>query len=252
MENEKLEIAWLYPDMLNLHGDRGNIQAFEKVANDLGITVNITKIEDYDDDINFENTDIILVNPGELRVIKKVIESLQRQKDNLEDYINKNKYIVLIGTSGTVMAKSTYKLDGTVIYGLGYLDMECTQREYIYGDDIYFELENEDKTEIIGSQIQVIDTSLNECAPLGKVKYGLGNNGKKHEGARYKNIIFTNCLGPVFVKNPHWVEIIIKEAMKNKNVVIEKKLVEEAYEIESKSNDAIKKFIASKQLQKGD
>jgi len=194
MENNKLNLVWLYPDMLNLHGDRANVQAFEKVAEKLGLKINVEKIEDYDANIDFENTDIILVNPGELKVIKTVIESLNRQKEKLEEYINKNKFIILIGTSGAIMAKKTKRLEGTEIEGLGYMNMECTQREYIHGDDIYFELNDDSKTEIIGSQIQVIDTKLNEDIALGNIKYGLGNNGKSTEGAKYKNIIFTNGL----------------------------------------------------------
>jgi len=194
MENNKLNLVWLYPDMLNLHGDRANIQAFEKVAKELGLEVNTQKIDDYDTNIDFENTDIILVNPGELKVIKTVIESLGKQKEKLEEYINKNKFIILIGTSGAIMAKKTKRLEGTEIEGLGYMNMECTQREYIHGDDIYFELNDDSKTEIIGSQIQVIDTKLNEDIALGNIKYGLGNNGEGTEGAKYKNIIFTNGL----------------------------------------------------------
>ena len=246
MEKNKLNLVWLYPDMLNLHGDRGNIQAFEKIAKKLDLEINIQKIDDYDSNIDFENTDIILVNPGELKVIKTVIESLKKQNKNLDEYIQKNKFIILIGTSGAIMAKKTTRLDGTEIEGLGYLNMDCTQREYIHGDDIYFELDDNSKTEIIGSQIQVIDTKLNENIALANIKYGLGNNGDGTEGAKYKNVIFTNGLGPIFVKNPWWAEKIIKEAMKNKGIEIANSINKSEFEIEINSNESIKKFIKSK------
>lgn len=246
MGKNKLNLVWLYPDMLNLHGDRGNIQAFEKIAKKLDLEFNIQKTDDYDSNIDFENTDIILVNPGELKVIKTVIESLKKQNKNLDEYIQKNKFIILIGTSGAIMAKKTTRLDGTEIEGLGYLNMDCTQREYIHGDDIYFELNDDSKTEIIGSQIQVIDTKLNENIALATVKYGLGNNGDGTEGAKYNNVIFTNGLGPIFVKNPWWVEKIIKEAMKNKGIEITNTIDKSEFEIEINSNESIKKFIKSK------
>jgi len=246
MEKNKLNLVWLYPDMLNLHGDRANIQAFEKVAKKLELEINVQKIEDYNTNIDFENTDIILVNPGELKVIKTVIESLNKQKEELEKYINKNKFFILIGTSGAIMAKKTKRLSGEEIEGLGYLDMECSQREYIHGDDIYFELNDENKTEIVGSQIQVIDTKLNDDITLGNIKYGLGNCGDGSEGAKYKNVIFTNGLGPIFVKNPWWAEKIIKEAMKNKGIELDNKIDEAEFEIELKSNEVIKEFINSK------
>ena len=249
MENNKLNLLWLYPDMLNLHGDRGNVQAFENVAKKLGIEINVERLEDYDATIDFEKTDVILVNPGELKVIKKVIEKFQDKKEAIEAYINQNKNIILIGTSGAIMAKETERLDGSKITGLGFLDMSCKEREYINGDDIYFEL-NDEKTEIVGSQIQVIDTQLHKDIALGTIKYGLGNNGNGTEGAKYKNVIFTNCLGPVFVKNPWWAEKIIKEAMKAKGFEIGKNIDETEYELELNSNKAIKEFINSKLKEK--
>ena len=36
------------------------------------------------------------------------------------------------------------------------------------------------------------------------------------EGARYKNLIYTNCLGPVFMKNPWWTEDIIRRIVMQK------------------------------------
>ena len=43
----ELNILWMYPDVLNLHGDRGNLMAFEKVCKMLGVKANITKVERY-------------------------------------------------------------------------------------------------------------------------------------------------------------------------------------------------------------
>ena len=67
-------------------------------------------------------------------------------------------------------------------------------------------------------------------------------HGKMDEGARYKNAIFTNCLGPVFVKNPWWAEEIIKD-------IIVKKLTnkqKEEYDLENKSFETTKRFIKEK------
>lgn len=68
-------------------------------------------------------------------------------------------------------------------------------------------------------------------------------HGKNDEGARYKNVIFTNCLGPVFVKNPWWAEEILKNVILNKqNKIIAK--VE--YDLENKSFETTKRFIKEK------
>ena len=76
----------------------------------------------------------------------------------------------------------------------------------------------------------------------------MGNRGFKEgdEGAKYKNVIFTNALGPVFVKNPWYTEHIIKEAMLQKGITIETRIDEKEFEIELESAKCIKQFIDKK------
>ena len=80
---------------------------------------------------------------------------------------------------------------------------------------------------------------------FGKLIYGMGNNEKetKNEGAKYKNVIFTNALGPVLVKNPWYAETLIKEALAQKGIKIETTIPREDFEIELNSLECIKKFI---------
>ena len=35
--NNEINLAWMYPDILNLHGERGNAQSFKIVADKLNI-----------------------------------------------------------------------------------------------------------------------------------------------------------------------------------------------------------------------
>lgn len=67
-------------------------------------------------------------------------------------------------------------------------------------------------------------------------------HGKMDEGARYKNVIFTNCLGPVFVKNPWWAEEILKDIIVRKITNNQK----QEYDIENKSFETTKRFIKEK------
>lgn len=248
MESNELNIVWCYPDILNLHGDRGNLMALRRIGELLNIHVNINKIESYDEKINFKEADILFFSVGELKVVSNIVEALKKQKNDLEEYIEKGGIIIVIGTTGSVFAQGTVKTDGTYIKGLGILNMKCVQKEQIYGNDIIYNILDDEKHEIVGNQIQIVDIFLNDNIALGQVSYGYGNNGKadKTEGAMYKNVIFTNSLGPLFVKNPWYAEEIIKKAMKNKNIIIEKVIDESYYEIERKSMECIKKYIKKK------
>lgn len=244
---EKLNITWCYPDILSLHGDRGNIMALKKVAEMLNIEVEINRIDNYDDLIDFKKTDILLFNPGELKTVPNIIEALKKQIDDLKEYVNKNKVLIVIGTTGAAFGKEIVKLDSTKIEGLGLLDMVTYERENILGDDLIIKLKDND-IELNGSQIQVIDTKLDSNIELAKVEYGYGNNGyeNKLEGAKNNNLIFTNMLGPLFVKNPWYAELLIKKAMENKKVNIKEKISKESFDIEYKSLEAIKKYNEEK------
>lgn len=243
---EELNITWAYPDILNLHGDRANIQALEKVGKLLGLKVNIKKVENFEDEIDYENTDILFFNPGELKSVEYIINTLEEDRKELKKYIESNKVVIAIGTSGAIFSKRIVRINNGELIGLGFLDMTCTERKDIVGDDLILQLDDDMK--LNGSQIQVIDTSLNSAEAFADVIYGYGNDGyeQKQDGARYKNLIFTNMLGPLFVKNPWFGESIIKTAMKNKKVNIDKQIDESEYEIEMKSMKAIIEFNENK------
>lgn len=239
--NNEINVAWMYPDVLNLHGERGNAKALEIVSKKMNINLNIDRIDNIDEIIDFEKYDILLFNSGELKVINALSNILNGQIEKLKSYVESNKIILVTGTTGALFANEINRLDGTKFNGLNIFDMDISERDMVIGDDLYFEFEN---MEIMGSQIQMIDINLKNTNPLGKIKYGYGNNGLDTEGARYKNAIFTNELGPVLVKNPWMAEYLIKLALENKNIEYEKNKID--YEIELKSLESTKEFINKK------
>lgn len=243
----KLTITWCYPDILNLHGDRGNIMALERVGKMLDLDVEVKKIENYDEDIDFENTDILFFNPGELKSVEYIINALERQRKELKNYIEHNKYIIAIGTTGAVFSNRITRIDKGELVGLGFLDMNCKERETIVGDDLICTVKDTN-IKLNGNEISILDTTLNSDIEFAKVSYGYGNNGYdvKKEGARYKNLIFTNLLGPLFVKNPWYAEKIIKDAMRVKKIEVEDEIEEKFYDIELKSMKAIEDYNENK------
>ena len=91
-----VNVAWMYPDILNLHGERGNAKAFELVSKKMGVKLNIDRIDDIDSNINYENYDILLFNAGELKHIEKVKERLENDIDKIKEYIKNNNIIKII------------------------------------------------------------------------------------------------------------------------------------------------------------
>lgn len=255
MAKNELNITWLYPDLLDLHGDRGNVMALKRIGEDLGLKVNVNRVDNLEDEIDFDSSDIIMINPGEVKLVKEIVNSLNKQKKELDKYIDENKIILVIGTSGAAFGKTLELQDKTEIKCLGYFDMFSKEKDRVYGNDMfyYFEPEDEKEMQIVGSQISIVDFELNEKdEALAKLEYGRGNNTKlpdKTEGARYKNLMFTNALGPILVKNPWFALYLIKEAMSKKNVKFsEAELAKLNFDMEKKALSSIRKFITNKEL----
>lgn len=208
MDKMQISIGWMYPNCLNLHGERGSVQALKRVGENLGLEVQIRRIDDFNDTVPFDQLDLLFFGPGELKVLGYICPALQKQRKALEAYVNRGGYILAIGTTGLLFGKETLREDGSTFNGLGLLDMTGKERKFVFGDDLHFRLSGS-KQEIFGSEIQMAD--VHAANPLGELLYGRGNNADGTEGARYKNLIYTNCLGPVFAKNPWWAEDIIKD-----------------------------------------
>lgn len=240
MEKPIINLLWLYPNLLNLHGERGSVQAFVRAGENLGVQINVKRVEDFNDKIDFDSADLIMLLPGELKELQFIKPALEKQKKELCNYIENRGYIIAIGTTGMLFGKKTVRENGDVLEGLGILDIEGKERKYIRGDDIHFRI-NSSKQEIFGSQIQAVDCTASN--PLGTILFGHGNNGEGNEGAVYKNLIFTNCLGPVFVKNPWWTESIVKDIMLKKYLGVEQK---KENALENASFDSCLKFTKRK------
>ena len=204
----KLTIAWMYPDILNLHGERGSVQALIRTAENLGLEAELLRVEDFDDPIPFEKIDLMLFLPGELKTLGVIREALRPQEERLRSYVEQGGTLVAIGTSGLIFGKRITRLDGSALEGFGLLDLNAAERKYVWGDDLHLCI-RESKQELIGCQIMMADVEA--AQPFGRTLYGRGNNGSGAEGAQYQNLIYTNCLGPLFVKNPWFAEDLIRK-----------------------------------------
>lgn len=243
-----LNITWLYPDLLNLHGDRGNLMAFEKIGKKMGLEVKINRIDTFAQEIDFVGSDIIFLNAGELKTVSSVVENIKKYGNAVYDYVEAGKPLIAIGTTGAVLIDQTKRSDGSVIPGLGIIHGEAIERKAIYGDDLHFSLLEDESFELMAVQIHLIDFFLMDSnEALGKLIYGKGNNDQDiTEGGKYKNAIFTNALGPVCVKNPWYTEKIINDALKAKGLAPAAPIEEDFFTIERNSFQAINAFIKQK------
>lgn len=226
----KIKIAWLFPDTLYLHGERGNILALERFAKLAEVKTEVEQI-DFKSDFHPLDYDVIFCPPGEISSFDAIVKKLMPLKDDLVQFINSGKVLLATGTSMAIFGKDILRTDGSVIRGLDIVKYHTVEKEAVYGDDNYFEAEyNASRMEILASQIQMADFISDGASPFGKLIYGYGNTGTdKKEGFVLKNSIFTNCLGPVLVTNP-WLTIEIIKVLTGKVIVFDDHLERASFE----------------------
>ena len=218
---QTIKVGWLFNNMFNLHGDRGNLLAIRAEAERRGYRVEVEQINLDTDIFNPLDFDFLFCPPGEIEHFEAVAAYLEPHRQELITYIETRPMLVT-GTTVALFGETIARNDQSTIRGLGIIEIESRENHAVYGDDLYYSCQyNGKEMEIVGSQIQMIDLDIKEESPFGRLKYGYGNNGEtKFEGIISGKGMFTNTLGPVLVCNPWLTEEIINLIEANKNLPI--------------------------------
>jgi len=244
-DSRSLHILWMYPDVLDMHGDRGNAMAMLQYSNLLKLPCTIRKCVHLTDDIPFDWADLMLFPAGDLACMEDISKALLPFKAQFEAYAARGGMIYAIASTGSVLAKKTTMLDGHSYEGLGLLDMEMNQRKTVFGDDLW--IKTSDDMELVGNEIQTADTRLGPTQePFAHVIYGRGNCGGSDEGARSGNVVFTHLTGPVFTKNPFFIETVLKACAESAGIPADTTLDKADVALELASLEDIKTFIREK------
>ena len=210
----KLTIGHLYPDLLNLYGDRGNIQCFRKRLEWRGMEAEIIPFLS-GDTIDFSKLDIVLLGGGSDREQELVCGQLQNIRKDFQAFVE-NDGVVLAVCGGFQLLGNYYKTETKTIEGLGILDIttewapERLIRNIVLNSPLF-------DTPVVGFENHGGRTHIGTHTPFGKVFYGLGNTGKSgYEGVVYKNVIATYLHGPLLPKNPHVCDYLLERALKRK------------------------------------
>lgn len=212
----ELNICHLYPDLLNVYGDIGNILVLKYRAEQRGIKINVSNVS-IKDSFPIDKYDIALFGGGqdyEQSIVSK--DMVETKKDDLTKYIEKGKVLLAICGGYQLLGKYYTTPEGEKLDGLDILDI------YTEGGDIRFigntVIKNEEFNETyVGFENHSGRTYIGNLKPLGKVIAGYGNNGEdQEEGCIYKNTFCTYFHGSLLSKNPELADRLLSTALKNK------------------------------------
>lgn len=211
-----IRIAHLYPDMLNLYGDRGNIIALTERMKARQIDVHTDAIT-MGKSFNADDYDILFIGGGQDFEQDVLLDDLKKGKDTEINKAIHNGTVMLAICGGYQMLGKYYKTyDGKMLEYMGALDFYTEgKEERMIGNYAY---KTKEGIEVVGFENHSGRTYLGKgVEPLGKMIKGFGNNGEDGtEGVRFKNTFGTYSHGPVLPKNPDFADLLISKAIENK------------------------------------
>lgn len=211
----KLTILHLYPDLLNLYGDRGNIECLKKRLIWRGIDAEVRTYTCDDSGFSLKDVDIVFIGGGSDREQKIVCNRLLEHKDELQSFVEDGGSLVAV-CGGYQLLGKYYKLEDETIPGLEILDIYTEQGKKRLISNIVLESEFIDQ-KIVGFENHGGRTYIGSHKPLGKVLFGNGNaDNAGAEGVVYKNVVATYLHGPLFPKNPKLCDFVLTNALKHK------------------------------------
>ncbi|MGE5509046.1 MAG: type 1 glutamine amidotransferase [Chitinophagales bacterium] len=216
----KLVIAHLYPELMGIYGDRGNVLALARRASWHGYDVEVRHLA-RGDRADLAACDLLVLGGGQDKEQIVVCEDLQgclgtELKAAIEDGL-----VVLAICGGYQLLGHYYQPHkGERLPGLGVFDAytEAGPERFIGNVLISSPVLTGAEPTIVGFENHSGLTYLGEgCQPLGTVVKGRGNNGQDGtEGAIYKNCFGTYMHGPVLPKNPRFVDHLLTLALERR------------------------------------
>ena len=215
----EISICHLYPDILNLYGDRGNILAMKRRLEWRGISARITEIS-IGKSLEPEKYDIFFIGGGQDFEQEILLKDLHSGKSGaVKEAVESGKTFLTICGGYQLLGKYYKTWDGGEFEFIGALDLYTVgQKERMIGNYMFVCDPSDGGATVVGFENHSGKTYLGVgVRPLGTVVAGNGNNGEdKTEGARYKNVFCSYSHGSLLPKNPVLCDCILKTALSAK------------------------------------
>lgn len=215
MSERTIRIAHLYPELLNLYGDGGNILVLKKRLEWRGIGCEVVEVH-VDDRPSFSDVDIAFIGGGSDREQRIVCEHLLAEQAELSAFVEDGGALGAV-CGGYQLLGHSYLMGDEKVQGLSLVDLYTDRGSPRLIGNIAIESRICERP-IVGYENHGGRTHLGSgVEPLGRVVHGHGNDGESgFEGCLYKNVVGTYIHGPLLPKNPGVADFLISRALERK------------------------------------
>ncbi|MDQ2940956.1 MAG: glutamine amidotransferase [Chloroflexota bacterium] len=210
-----LRIAHLYPSLLNVAGDGGNVTAITQRGAWRGIPTEVVPVE-LGDTPDFTTFDLILFHGGQDVEMQVAAADLGFKAPSLRDAADQGVVIFAVCAGLQLLGHRYIPSVGAPMEGAAILDLETRggAQRFMQHAAVEVMLGGETGT-VVGFENHSGLTQLGPGAsPFGTVVAGAGNNGQDGtEGAVRDHVYATYLHGPVLPKNPWLTDQLIRIAL---------------------------------------
>ena len=216
-----LRVLHLYPNMMDLYGDSGNLQILKYRAEKRGIKLKIDGHTVTDSAPDFRKYDLIFLGGGSDKEQKVVARDILQYTQDIKSAYENGVFILTI-CGGFQLFGQSYKDAGDhLIEGLGlfdfYTESSTDKRQRCIGNIVIETTLDSETVKLVGFENHGGQThDVNQ--PFGRVLVGNGNTFQNsHEGMMTENFIGTYLHGPLLSKNPELSDFILRKLLARKS-----------------------------------
>ena len=211
----ELNIVHLYPDVMNLYGEYANLAVLRRHLEAMGVTVTVRAVT-CEDAPDVTDADFIYMGAGAERGQKYVLEQLLPHAGGLKAAVEAGAVALFTGNAMETLGQSVTDAKGKVWPALGLADFTTVETGRRDPGDVIAHTPLLERPAV---------GFMNKCSvthgitsPLfDRLSLGFGNEADKGaEGYADCNVFATHLTGPVLVKNPDFVDLMIRRIFEAK------------------------------------
>lgn len=219
-----LKICHLYPTLMSVAADRGNLYSIKKRCEWRGIGVEVEPVY-VKQTPDFTQFDILLFHGGADREMELASRDIQFKGPALQEAAEAG-VVFLAVCAGYQLLGNYYKpSQGPELKGVGLIDFytEGGSTRFMTHMALECKFDYRGKNVLVGYENHSGRTYLgSNTEPLGRVIAGWGNNGKDgYEGVHYKHVYGSYLHGPILPKNPWFTDYLITQALERRYGAVE-------------------------------
>lgn len=214
-----LRLVHLYPDLMSVYGDRGNVLALARRAEWRGIELTVLELT-LGDSLDPQDADLIFFGGGQDREQAVVSPDFLAQKGQaVREAVESGAALLSVCGGYQLLGRSYTTVDGQELPGAGLFDVRSVPgpKRHIGNVLVETELDGQRRT-LVGFENHSGRTYLGPgLQALGRTVVGAGNNGEdRSEGAVYKGAIGCYLHGSLLPKNPWLADRLLVAALRHR------------------------------------